>query len=169
MLVHRLTGTREKTWRHDNGTFWPQELLAEVFPRARITIFGYDADVVRFWTLPTSNRLSDHGKALAYPLLDQRIQIQSRPIILIAHCLGGLVCEEALVLSDKRDDLGSILANTFGFIFMGTPHVGSCLAHWGHTVAKYVNMFWGTSRDILKNPQPGSSDLQRVEEDFQQM
>jgi protein SERAC1 len=169
VLVHGLTGNREKTWTHRNGTFWPQPLLAEDFPRARIMIFGYDADVVRFRTLPASNRLSDHGKSLAYALLDQRIQIQSRPIILVAHSLGGLVCEEALVLSDKREDLRSILANTVGIIFMGTPHVGSYLAHWGHTVVKYVNMFRGTNRDILKTLQPGSSDLQRVEEDVQQM
>jgi protein SERAC1 len=131
--------------------------------------FGYDADVVRFWTITTSNRLSDHGKSLAYALLDQRIQTQSRPIILIAHSLGGLVCEEALVLSDKREDLRSILANTWGIIFMGTPHGGSYLANWGDTVAKYVNVFRGTNRDILKNLQPGSSDLQRAEEDFQHM
>jgi protein SERAC1 len=132
-------------------------------------IFGYDADVVRFWTIPTSNQLSDHGKSLAYALLDQQIQTQSRPVIFVAHSLGGLVCEEALVLSDKREDLQSILANTLGVIFMGTPHVGSYLARWGVTVAKYVNIFRGTNRDILKNLQPGSSDLQRVEEDFQHM
>ncbi|KAJ9654852.1 hypothetical protein H2201_008926 [Coniosporium apollinis] len=131
--------------------------------------FGYDADVVRFWTISSSNRLPDHGKSLAYALLDQRMQLQSRPIIFIAHSLGGLVCEEALVLSNKREDLQSILANTLGVIFMGTPHGGAYLAHWGDTVAKYVNIFRGTNRDILKNLQPGSSDLQRVEEDFQHM
>jgi hypothetical protein len=125
--------------------------------------------VVRFWTIQTSNRLSDHGKSLAYALLDQRMQTQSRPIIFISHSLGGLVCEEALVFSDKREDLQSILAYTWGVIFMSTPHVGSYLAHWGDTVAKYVNIFRGTNRDILKNLQSGSSDLQRVEEDFQHM
>lgn len=117
--------------------------------------FGYDADVVRFWTMASSNRLVDHGN--------------SRPITFVAHSLGGLVCEEALVLSDKRQDLRSILANTLGIIFMGTPHGGSDLAGWGLTVAKYVNVFRGTNKDILKNLQPGSSDLQKVEEDFQHM
>jgi pimeloyl-ACP methyl ester carboxylesterase len=129
--------------------------------------FGYDADVVRFWTITSSNRLDDHGKSLAYAVLDQRAKVGQRPIVFVAHSLGGLVCEEALNLSTKRQDLADILPNTLGIIFMGTPHGGSHLANWGSTVAKYVNVFRGTNREILGNLQPGSSDLLRTEEDFQ--
>src|SRR2546423_3057046 len=68
VFVHGLTGNREKTWTHRNGIFWPDALLSENFPRARIMTFGYDADVVRFWTIASSNRLDDHGKSLAYAL-----------------------------------------------------------------------------------------------------
>jgi hypothetical protein len=131
--------------------------------------FGYDADVVRFWTLASSNRLDDHGKSLVYALLDQREQVSQRPIVFVAHSLGGLVCEEALNLSDKRQSLRTIRSNTLGIVFMGTPHGGSYLASWGNTIAKYVNIFRGTNQAILKTLQPGSSDLQRTEEDFQHM
>jgi pimeloyl-ACP methyl ester carboxylesterase len=131
--------------------------------------FGYDADVVRFWTIASSNRLDDHGKSLAYALLDQRAHIACRSIIFVAHSLGGLVCEEALNLCNKRENLANILPSVLGIVFMGTPHGGSHLANWGNTVAKYVNVFRGTNRDILGNLQPGSSDLQRTEEDFQHM
>src|SRR5947207_15934492 len=109
--------------------------------------FGYDADVVRFWTIASSNRLPDHGKSLAYALLDQRMQFQSRPIIFIAHSLGGLVCEEALVLSDKREDLQSLLANTLGLIFMGTPHGGSYLANWGGIRWQSTSTFSGAQTE----------------------
>ncbi|KAF2477229.1 uncharacterized protein BDR25DRAFT_276969 [Lindgomyces ingoldianus] len=169
VFVHGLTGNREKTWTHDNGIFWPAALLSEDFPCARIMTFGYDADVVRFWTIASSNRLDDHGKSLAYALLDQRGQVGQRPIIFIAHSLGGLVCEEALNLSSKRPDLESILSSSLGIIFMGSPHGGSYLARWGTTVANYVNTFRGTNREILNTLQPGASDLQRTEEDFQHM
>ena len=64
--------------------------------------FGYDVDIVRFWTIASSNRLDDHDKSLAYALLDQREQVGRRPIVFVAHSLGGLVCEEALNLSNKR-------------------------------------------------------------------
>ncbi|KAH7130806.1 Alpha/Beta hydrolase protein [Dendryphion nanum] len=171
VFVHGLTGSREKTWTHSNSVFWPGALLPEDIPRARIMTFGYDADVVRFWSIASSNRLDDHGKSLAYAVLDQRDDdvVGKRPIIFIAHSLGGLVCEEALNLSSKRPALQSILPNTLGIIFMGTPHGGSHVANWGTTVAKYVNVFRGTNRDILQNLQPGSSDLLRTEQDFQQM
>jgi protein SERAC1 len=169
VFVHGLTGNREKTWTHRNGIFWPGSLLPEDFPRARIMTFGYDADIVRFWTIASSNRLGDHGKSLVYALLDQREQVGQRPIIFVAHSLGGLVCEDALNLSDRRQSLRSILSNTLGIVFMGTPHGGSYLASWGSAVAKYAKVFRGTNRDILKTLQPGSSDLQRTEEDFQHM
>jgi hypothetical protein len=126
IFAHGLTGNREKTWTHRNGIFWPATLLSEDFPHARIITFGYDADVVRFWTIASSNRLDNHGKSLAYALLDQRGQVGQRPIIFVAHGLGGLVCEEALNLSDKRQDLRLILINTLGIIFLGAPHGGSC-------------------------------------------
>ncbi|EKG11263.1 protein of unknown function DUF676 hydrolase-like protein [Macrophomina phaseolina MS6] len=131
--------------------------------------FGYDDDVVRFWTIASSNRLTYHGKSLAYALLDQRAQASRRPIMFIAHSLGGLMCEEALNLSSKREDVRTILSNTPGIIFMATPHGGSRVASWGNTVAKYVNVFCGTNREILENLQPRSSDLQRTEEAFQYM
>ncbi|KAH7046754.1 hypothetical protein B0J12DRAFT_741718 [Macrophomina phaseolina] len=150
IFVHGLTGNRDKTWTNPKGTFWPGALLSQDFPRARIMTFGYDADVVRFWTIASSNRLSHHGKSLAYALLDQRAQASRRPII-------------------KREDVRTILSNTLGIIFMATPHGGSRVASWGNTVAKYVNVFRGTNREILENLQPRSSDLQRTEEDFQYM
>jgi hypothetical protein len=118
--------------------------------------------VIYLWTIASSNRLEDHGKSLANALLDHRGRIGQRPIIFIAHSLGSLVCEQALNLCDKREGLRSILANTLGIIFMGTPHGGSHLAEWGFS----VNIFRGTNRAILGNLQPGSSDLQSAEEDF---
>ncbi|KAF2205149.1 hypothetical protein GQ43DRAFT_453291 [Delitschia confertaspora ATCC 74209] len=134
VFIHGLTGNREKTWTHH-------------FPNARIMTLGYDADVVHFWTIASSNQLDDHGKSLVYryALLDQREEVGQRPIIFIAHSLGGLVCEEALNLS------------------------GSYLASWASTLAKYVSVFRGTNQEILKTLQPGSSDLQRAAEDFQYM
>jgi pimeloyl-ACP methyl ester carboxylesterase len=149
VLVHGLTGNREKTWTHRNGTFWPGALLTEDFPRARIMTFGYDADVVRFWTIASSNRLDDHGKSLAYALLDQRGEVGQRPILFVAHSLGGLVCEEALNLTQKRQDLASILPSTVGIVFMGTPP-------WRITFGK-LGKHSGELRQCLPRHQPRDS------------
>jgi hypothetical protein len=78
-------------------------------------------------------------------------------------------CARRLNLNRKRQDLANILPSTLGIIFMGTPHGGSRVTSWGGTVAKHVNIFRGTNREILGYLQPGSSDLQRTEEDFQHM
>jgi len=167
VFVHGLTGNRDTTWTHSNGICWISDLLPQDLPNARIMSFGYDADVVRFWTIAGSNRLHDHGKSLAYAVLDIHSEVEQCPILFVSHSLGGLVCEAALVLSDKREELSSVLRSTMGIVFLGTPHGGSDLANWGTTVARYVSIFRGTNTGILKNLQPGSADLQQVEDDFQ--
>ncbi|PVH71701.1 hypothetical protein DL98DRAFT_520934 [Cadophora sp. DSE1049] len=168
VFVHGLTGNRDTTWTHPNGTFWPS-LLAQAHPTAKIMTFGYDADVVRLWGMAGSNKLRDHGKALAYAVADQtspRI-----PVIFIAHSLGGLVVEQALLLSWRANEasLQDLFSATAAVLFMGTPHSGSALAFWGRTVATYLNMFHRTNREILGVLEPRSEVLAAVEQDFQQM
>lgn len=47
VFVHGLFGNRLNTWTK-NGVLWPQKLLSEDLPKARIFTFGYDADVTKF-------------------------------------------------------------------------------------------------------------------------
>lgn len=98
-----------KALPHRNGISWPRARLSEDFSCAPMTTFGCDADadadVVRFYTIPSSNRLDNHGKSLAYTLLDQQGRVCRRRVLFIVHSLAGLVCEEALNLNDKRQDI----------------------------------------------------------------
>ncbi|KAH6668689.1 hypothetical protein B0J14DRAFT_546785 [Halenospora varia] len=168
VFVHGLTGNRDTTWTHSDGAFWPS-LLKEAHPTAKIMTFGYDADVVALWGMAGSNRLRDHGKALTYAVADQTSP--KTPVIFIAHSLGGLVVEQALLLSWRSNEtaLNALFSATAGVIFMGTPHSGSTLAYWGRTIAKYLNVFRRTNRDILGVLEPRSEVLAAVEQDFQQM
>lgn len=168
VLIHGLTGNREKTWKHANGTYWPQDLLPKDLKHARISVFGYDADVVRIYGgVAGSNKLMDHGKSLTNAILNQRQgKLSTRPIIFVAHSLGGLVCKAALTLSDRRSEFKCILDSTIGVIFMGTPHDGAYLAKWAVQVAKYLRYFRHTNKDVLRNLKPGSPDVQQVGEDF---
>src|ERR1700743_344192 len=121
MFVHGLTGNRETTWTHSNGTFWPRDLLPQALPTARIMTFGYDANVVRLWNTASANGLHDHGQSLEYHLDHVRLECSRRPILFITHSLGGLVCEQALLLSDATRRVDSIANSTIGILFMGTP------------------------------------------------
>lgn len=96
MLVHGLTGNRQNTWTHKDGVFWPGDLLPQDLPTARIMTFGYDADVVSIVKTAGSNTLRDHGKSLANDLAFRRARSNSamRPLIFVAHSLGGLVVEQ---------------------------------------------------------------------------
>jgi hypothetical protein len=95
----------------------------------------------------------------------------TRPIIFVAHSLGGLVVEQALLTSRNSNDpdLNLILNYTFAIAFMGTPHGGSGLADWGSVLTRMISFIAPTNRDIVKALERDSETLAAVEEDFQQM
>lgn len=164
-----MTGNRETTWTHKNGTFWPG-LLGEDITNARIMTFGYDADIVRLWDMAGGNNLRSHGKDLAFDLSNLRTNCEQRPIIFVAHSLGGLVCEQALLICREGDpELEQLFLATRGIIFMGTPHGGSHLASWGFTIARYLNTIRRTNQEILGVLKQNSEVLVGVEQQFQQL
>ncbi|CAG8937568.1 unnamed protein product [Penicillium salamii] len=167
VLVHGLTGNRERTWIHSNGTFWPQDLLANDFPRARIMTYGYDVNIFRI--AATSDLLYDCGQSLSYSIVSQRTDCSTRPILFIAHSLGGLICQQTLILSNTIDGLWQIASSSIGIIFMGTPHYGSSLASYVDKIAKCMNTGLFTDREFDGTFYPGSNDLYRVGNEFQLM
>jgi pimeloyl-ACP methyl ester carboxylesterase len=98
VFVHGLTGGHETTWTYKSQILWPKHLLPQDVSTARIFTWGYDADVIRFsFTAAGSNTLLDHGKNLATDLGSERRRTSTparRPIIFVAHSLGGLVVEQ---------------------------------------------------------------------------
>jgi hypothetical protein len=167
-FVHGLTGDRETTWTHANGTFAP-ELVRAQFPSARIISYGYDANVVGLWKNASGDGLRGHGKALAYAISNSRPNEAQRPLIFIAHSLGGLVTEQAMLVSLEPNEprLRSIVPCTVGIVFMGTPHSGSSLATWGYTLARLLDRFWTTNKAVLSVLKQRSEVLKGVEEVFQ--
>jgi pimeloyl-ACP methyl ester carboxylesterase len=95
VLIHGLNGHREKTWT-DDQVFWPKDLLPADIPKARILAFGYDAIIVHFWSQASQNRIDNHADELFAALvgLRDRTKTNERPIIFVAHSLGGLVCAQ---------------------------------------------------------------------------
>ena len=137
--------------------------------------FGYDADIVKIWSCgPTgSNGLHGHGKSLAFAVADSRSTSasKSRPLIFVVHSLGGLVCEQALLVcrASNEQRLAAVLESTVGIVFMGTPHKGAELALWGSRVASYLQHVRKVNRKIIKTLTTKSEILANVEQDFQQL
>ena len=94
-LVHGLGGGRVSTWKKDE-VFWPYNLLARDIPDARIITWGYDADVAHFVSPVSTNRVKDNAKSLSSALngLRSSPETSTRPLILIAHSLGGIICAQ---------------------------------------------------------------------------
>ena len=163
-----MTGDRETTWTHPNGTFTP-DLVRAQFPSARIISYGYDANIVGLWKNASGDGLRGHGKTLAYAISNSRPNEAKRPLFFIAHSLGGLVTEQALLVSLEPNEprLKRIVPCTAGIVFMGTPHSGSSLAMWGYTLARLLDRFWRANKELLSVLKQRSEVLKAVEEVFQ--
>lgn len=65
IFIHGLTGGMESTWTAKNAVSpWPQTLLPTKLPHARILTFGYDADVVNWRAMVSTNRIGNHAENL---------------------------------------------------------------------------------------------------------
>lgn len=72
VFVHGITGHREHTWAAPGSRPWPEKLLPEKLPQARILSFGYDAGVIGWRSRLSGNRIGDHAKNLLAALAAHR-------------------------------------------------------------------------------------------------
>ncbi|TVY80417.1 Protein SERAC1, partial [Lachnellula suecica] len=144
IALHGINGNARTTWTHQHEKtkrkeFWLQDYLPLEFPGARIYTFGYDARV--FFSLGTGD-IGSFATSLLEDVRNVRTkrEEQRRPIIFIAHSMGGLVVKKALTVA--RNDparFGNIVESTSAIFFMATPHRGSDHAATLGAIAKIVN------------------------------
>ena len=176
---HTLGRNPFKRWRdplrdkEGAGVFWPADLIPQDFPRLRVLTYGYDSKVTGYYASSKSkNGIFDHGNSLLNALKRERTNLSNRPIIFVAHSLGGLVVKQALVEARKRissSHVHIIYTSARAVIFFGTPHRGSDSASWGlmaSNLAKAAQM--DVNDAILRDldPSSGSSKLLELRRDF---
>ena len=153
--------------------FWPADVLAHDFEDVRILTFGYDSKVTKGFMAPSSkNGIFQHGNSFMRAVGRARSGCRQRPIVFVAHSLGGLVVKQALIEARKQThdrDLLDIYDSTHAVIFFGTPHRGSDLAQWGlmlSNIAEAVQL--DTNNAVLRDldPMSGSSKLEEMRLDF---
>ncbi|KAJ5726208.1 uncharacterized protein N7483_007565 [Penicillium malachiteum] len=169
-FVHGLTGDRKTTWTAPGkSTPWLKTLLPLHLEKARIITYGYDAYIMRK-SVASSNRLIDHATNLLSDLTNDRSDCQapSRPLIFVAHSLGGLVCKKAILLSRHNPEphLQDVFQSTKGIIFMGTPHKGAWAADWAKIPISALGLFKSTNVMLLDVLRRDSQLLESIQGDF---
>jgi len=172
IFVHGLTGDRTTTWSvQGQPDPWPKTLLPGRIA-ARIITYGYDAYVVR-GSVAGSNRLIDHATNLLNDLTTDRDlhNAATRPIIFVAHSLGGIVCKKAILSSQNSPDihLRNVFEYTKGIIFMGTPHRGSWMADWAKISASALGLVKSTNESLLEILRTDNQLLEDIKINFYSM
>ncbi|OBT51772.1 hypothetical protein VE04_08326, partial [Pseudogymnoascus sp. 24MN13] len=183
VFVHGLNGNRVTTWtseptkRNSNPVFWPKDLLPAKCKNARILSFGYNASIAHFYPLygpkvvPVSTTVDNHSAALLDSLigLRDRTDTHDRPVIFVAHSLGGLVCANALWKgqgSDKAKE--NLIERVCGMIFLGTPFAGSKQARWAEFGVNLLSSMSQTNGEKIKDLEERSKLLVEINQSFSQ-
>ncbi|KAL5350096.1 hypothetical protein ACLOAV_005133 [Pseudogymnoascus australis] len=115
-------------------TYWPLHLLPQTVEKARVLTFGYDTTVHHKFGPPRNhNTIYDFAWEFLNCLSDARQSegVSRRPLLFVAHSLGGIITKEALRQANLKGDhepsahLRDIFLSTTGIIFFGTPHRGA--------------------------------------------
>ena len=99
-------------------------------------------------------------------------ELEPKPIIFVAHSLGGIVVKKALVDSEttRVEEYRMVLEWTKYILFLGTPHRGTAAASWGVLLA---NISAVTVRDVdkklLRALQQDSELLEGIQEAFRRI
>ncbi|KAF2877209.1 hypothetical protein BDV95DRAFT_558683 [Massariosphaeria phaeospora] len=172
VFVHGLMGDRRRTWTKslsDEGLcFWPKDLLPDDLPHARIITWGYDADVVKPFNVVSVARLTQHAQHLCTELANIR---EETPNHLCGSQYGGIVTKHALLHSGDSNppEQKSIVEDTSGIVFMGTPHSGSGSADLGHFFAALISKLHPANPTYLEELKDNSPSLQYLERRFNQL
>ena len=147
------------------ASLWLKDFLPLRAKTIRVLLYGYNSSAV-FGASTTGV----HGAAenlLAY-LRIKRKDSPDRPIVWVAHSLGGIVVEKAIITAYvSGEHFRGIHDATRGVIFFGTPHRGGNRAALGDRLARVVRALSGDVRNnILEALRKDSMFAEDIDKDF---
>lgn len=92
-------------------------------PIARVMTYGYESRVSQSKSI---QNLEDLASSFHTALIALARAPTTKPIILIAHSLGGLIVKQALISlsKSKSEDDRKLAQAVYGIVFFGVPHEG---------------------------------------------
>ncbi|RFN45021.1 hypothetical protein FIE12Z_10749 [Fusarium flagelliforme] len=121
VAVTGLGGHGLGSFKQKDGPFmWLRDGLPVDEPNLRILSYGYDSKIV---DSNSFQNLTDLARSFQLDLESIQNSGHSRPIVFIAHSLGGLLVKETIVQMTHEPER-SLLDLISGFMFFGVPHQG---------------------------------------------
>jgi triacylglycerol esterase/lipase EstA (alpha/beta hydrolase family) len=147
------------TWRKPSGSqgrLWLRDDLPQHVPETRIFLYEYNSTAVY-----GKDRDTFIGKAneLLEAIRIERDDMESRPILLLGHSMGGLLIKQALINAHNNPKYTPIKDATTGLAFFATPHNGGdrVLVSLGGMVAKIATALgFQKGDDVLETLKSGS-------------
>lgn len=143
---------------------WPRDRLPQDVPQLRSLIYGYDTTLFKSHSFQNLDHIASSFNASLREF--RRFLPPAKPLILLAHSLGGIVLKRALVLMahDGDEEYKAILGSVKGLVFFGVPHRGMEISHLLAMVAKQPN------EDLISSTlSPDSILLPKLHEQFSEI
>jgi hypothetical protein len=96
-----------------------------------------------------------------------RVNNKDRPLMFIAHSLGGIILKRALVEGELDHSHKAIRAATYGIAFFGTPHRGGRNVKLGSFAASMIRGPWAPSNTFIEVLKKDSLFADALQNDFQ--
>lgn len=167
IFVSGLSSHAYGSWKERGGRFmWPVDTEDRRPPHARFLLWGYNSSLVDSVSFQD---IEDIGESLSTALKgihpffaqdeksDHNLEFEARPIIFIAHSLGGLIVKDAIRQMAKDS---AYIKCIYGLVFFGVPHHGLLVEPWLQIIGQRANA------DLVRSLKPESRVLQRLDEDF---
>jgi len=113
----------------DKTFMWIRDTIPAACPEIRTVIYGYDSKLT---TTRSFQSITDISLGLILHLKSGGWnRPSSKPLVFLAHSLGGLVLKEAIVqMAENRDQtVSDVLRNVCGAIMFGVPSLGMEQSH----------------------------------------
>lgn len=125
--MHGLTGDAYKTWISDgDDEFWPNWLKDDM-NHVSVSTLGYPTSLFEKWAKREMDMFERTANVLE---LFAGHDIGRRPIVFVAHSLGGILTKMLLrkATESEDEDWKRIVESTKLVIFLSTPHTAPALA-----------------------------------------
>ncbi|KAH8897208.1 hypothetical protein GQ53DRAFT_803263 [Thozetella sp. PMI_491] len=112
----------------DKSFMWIRDEVPRSIPGVRTIVYGYESKLLGSQSFQT---ISDIARNLILHLKSGGWNSpMSKPVVFLAHSLGGIILKEAIVqIADRDKSFASVLNNVRGAIMFGVPNLGMEQSH----------------------------------------